>query len=101
MIAGFASPRGVIEEIDLIGFSFTGANETFTQSGTSGTLTVTNSAGQTVNLNLLGTYSTANFTLSSDGHGGTVITDAVSASTGAATATMTNVATVTQSNVMG
>jgi hypothetical protein len=39
------------------------------------------SGSETTNLTLLGVYSTANFTLSSDGHGGTLIKDpAVTAS---------------------
>ena len=76
-IAGFASPPGVTENIDLEGFSFSGATETFTQNApTSGTLHLTNSAGQTVNLTLLGQYATSNFTLSSsDGGADTLIVD--------------------------
>jgi hypothetical protein len=49
---------------------------TFTEAANnlSGTLMVT-SGSETANLTLLGQYSTANFTLSSDGHGGTIVTD--------------------------
>ena len=73
-IAGFASPQGVNETIDLREIG-AGAHATFTQTGTSGTLTVTDAAGHTANLTLLGTYSTANFSLASDGAGGTLIKD--------------------------
>jgi autotransporter passenger strand-loop-strand repeat protein len=73
-IAGFSSPSGVNETIDLRDIG-AGAKATFTQTGTSGTLTVTDTAGHTANLTLLGTYSTANFSLSSDGAGGTLIKD--------------------------
>jgi autotransporter passenger strand-loop-strand repeat protein len=75
-IAGFASPPGVTEEIDLRDITFSSATrETFTQnSPTSGTLTVTDGT-HTANLILLGQYSTANFSLASDGNGGTLITD--------------------------
>jgi autotransporter passenger strand-loop-strand repeat protein len=76
LIAGFSSPPGVTEQIDLQDISFgAGTKVTFTQTSiTSGTLTVT-SGTETANLTLLGTYSTANFTLSSDGHGGTLVKD--------------------------
>jgi hypothetical protein len=40
----------------------------------SGTLTVRDGKNE-VDLTLLGQYSTANFSLASDGHGGTLITD--------------------------
>jgi len=41
---------------------------------TSGTLKVTDGI-HTANIELLGQYSTANFHLSADGHGGTIVTD--------------------------
>ena len=78
LIAGFASPHGVIEEIDLVDIPFTNGKttETFTEASNhlSGTLTVT-SGSETANLTLLGQYSTANFHLASDLHGGTLVTD--------------------------
>jgi autotransporter passenger strand-loop-strand repeat protein len=75
-IAGFASPPGVTEFIDLKDIQFgAGTTVKFTQTGTSGTLTVTDTAMHTANLTLLGTYPTANFTLSSDGAGGTTVKD--------------------------
>jgi autotransporter passenger strand-loop-strand repeat protein len=76
-IAGFASPAGVSEQIDLRDVAFTGATTvSFNEAGgnTSGTLTVTDGT-HTANLTLLGLYSTANFTLSSDGGGGTFVRD--------------------------
>jgi hypothetical protein len=77
LIAGFASPHGVTEEIDLRDIAFgAGTKETFTEASNhlSGTLTVT-SGSETANLTLLGQYSTANFHLASDLHGGTLVTD--------------------------
>jgi autotransporter passenger strand-loop-strand repeat protein len=81
-IAGFASPTGITEQIDLRDISFAGAKATWTQvNNSSGTLTVANGS-QTASLTLLGMYSTANFKLASDGAaGGTLVTDpAVTAS---------------------
>jgi autotransporter passenger strand-loop-strand repeat protein len=76
-VAGFASPAGVNEAIDLGDIAFTSAttvNFTEAANKTSGTLSVTNGS-ETTNLTLLGQYTAANFTLSSDGHGGTLVTD--------------------------
>jgi hypothetical protein len=88
LIAGFSSPPGVSEAIDLEDISFgAGTKVTFTEaaSNLSGTLTVT-SGSETANLTLLGQYTTANFTASSDGHGGTLIKDpAVTAAASVAT----------------
>jgi hypothetical protein len=80
-IAGFASPSGVTESIDLVGIA-PGNNPkaTFTEavSNLSGTLSIGG-----VNLTLLGQYTAADFSAASDGAGGTVITDpAQTASTG-------------------
>jgi autotransporter passenger strand-loop-strand repeat protein len=77
LIAGFASPPGVTEGIDLMDITFgAGTSVKFTEAAnnTSGTLTVTDGS-HTANLTLLGQYATANFSLASDGHGGTLITD--------------------------
>jgi hypothetical protein len=77
VIEGFASPPGVTEEIDLPTIAFgPGTSVTFTEAGNhhSGTLTVTNGS-ETANLTLLGVYSTANFTLSRDSYGGTLVKD--------------------------
>ena len=77
LIAGFASPKGVIEEIDLGDITFgkqTKVSFKEDKNHLSGTLTVTNGT-QTASLTLLGQYSTGNFNLASDGHGGTMVTD--------------------------
>src|SRR5262249_44388303 len=76
-IAGFASPSGVTEEIDLRDIVFSNrTHATFKEDKNhlSGTLTVTDGT-HTANLTLLGQYSAQNFTLASDGFGGTMITD--------------------------
>ncbi|HEV2336188.1 MAG TPA: hypothetical protein VGS13_11865, partial [Stellaceae bacterium] len=73
VISGFAVP----DRIDLRGISYTSGVTTasFTQATSgSGVLTVT-SGTQSVQLTLLGTYVTSNFTLSTDNHGGTRVTD--------------------------
>jgi hypothetical protein len=91
LIAGLASPHGVTEEIDLRDIAFgAGTKETFTEASNhlSGTLTVT-SGSETAHLTLLGQYSTANFTLSSDLHGGTLVTDPSSSSGSAANLVLT------------
>jgi autotransporter passenger strand-loop-strand repeat protein len=63
------------QKIDLGGFTFSaGETVTWTQAGTSGTLKVTDGA-KTASLTLIGTYTTANFHLSNDGHGGTFVVD--------------------------
>jgi hypothetical protein len=64
------------EKIDLGGFLF-GAGETvtFTQSGTSGTLIV-HDGTKTASLTLIGSYTTSDFRLHADGHGGTFVFDA-------------------------
>jgi autotransporter passenger strand-loop-strand repeat protein len=77
LIAGFASPSGVTEEIDLRDIVFgkkTKVSFKEDKNHLSGTLTVTDGT-QTASLTLLGQYSTGNFSLSSDGHGGTIVTD--------------------------
>jgi hypothetical protein len=71
VISGFGEPGG----IDLSDITFT-SNTMLTYSGgaSSGVLTVTNGA-ETATINLLGQYVAGNFTLHSDGHGGTLVTD--------------------------
>ena len=84
LIAGFASPSGVTEEIDLGDIVFSKrTHATFKEDKNhlSGTLTVTDGT-HTANLTLLGQYSTGNFSLASDGHGGTVVTDPLIGSAG-------------------
>ena len=64
--------------LDLRDISFISGttSATFTEAGsnTSGTLTVSDGT-RIANLTLLGQYVTAQFHLTSDGHGGTVVTD--------------------------
>ena len=63
------------QKLDLGGFAFSsGEMATWTQSGTSGTLTVHDGA-KTASLKLIGTYVTSDFQLASDGHGGTFVAD--------------------------
>jgi hypothetical protein len=72
-IAGFAQP----DELDLPDFVFGSASGLgFSEAGSnlSGTLTVSD-AVHVVNLTLLGQYSASQFSLGSDGHGGTLVTD--------------------------
>jgi autotransporter passenger strand-loop-strand repeat protein len=79
LVAGFGSPSGVVEEIDLRDIAFGNKTSLSFQEAHNllgGTLTVTDGA-HTANLTLLGQYSAANFSLASDGHGGTLITDPV------------------------
>ena len=81
-IGGFASPAGVTEAIDLRDIAFTSATTVkFTEAAnnSSGTLTVSDGTHVT-DLALLGQYTTANFSLSSDGNGGTYIKDPVGSS---------------------
>ena len=84
LIAGFGSPSGVTEEIDPRDMPFQNStHSTFHEAANllSGTLTIKDRT-QIATLTLLGQYSAAAFTLASDGHGGTMITDpTLSAST--------------------
>jgi autotransporter passenger strand-loop-strand repeat protein len=76
-IAGFASPPGVTEQIDLADLSFgKNTNVKFKEAkdGTSGTLTIKTGKNE-VDLTLLGQYTAADFNVASDGAGGTVVTD--------------------------
>ena len=42
---------------------------------TSGTLTVSDNAGHTANITLLGNYMASQFNIATDGHGGTIVFD--------------------------
>jgi hypothetical protein len=69
MISGF----GPGDMVDLGAIPYGSAvTRAFIQAAGSGTLTVTG-AGQSATLTLLGAYATSNFTLSSDGAGGTFV----------------------------
>jgi autotransporter passenger strand-loop-strand repeat protein len=70
------------QKIDLAGFKYaSGETPTWTQSGTSGTLTVT-AGGKTATLTLIGAYVASDFKLNGDGHGGTIIAGAAAPSAG-------------------
>jgi len=63
------------QKIDLYGFAFTsGETATWAQSGTSGTLTVTDGS-QSARLTLIGTYAASDFKLTQDPHGATFVAD--------------------------
>jgi autotransporter passenger strand-loop-strand repeat protein len=75
-IKGFGKPD-LLDRIDLRGIAFTlgATTESFSQTtSSSGILTVT-SGTNIVHLTLLGVYTTSNFTLATDNHGGTRVTD--------------------------
>jgi autotransporter passenger strand-loop-strand repeat protein len=75
-IKGFGTPD-LLDRIDLRGIAFgSGTTRSFSEAAgnTSGTLTVT-SGTHTVHLTLLGLYTTNNFKLATDTHGGTLVTD--------------------------
>jgi hypothetical protein len=81
LVAGFGQP----DLLDLRDIAFiSGTTQAvWTQSGTSGTLVVSDSS-HSASIALLGQYATANFHVSSDGFGGTFVSDPPSASEGAA-----------------
>jgi autotransporter passenger strand-loop-strand repeat protein len=78
------------DEIDLRSLAFTSGKDTLSWSqltsgaNASGTLTVTSGA-KVETLTLLGQYSLASFSATSDGHGGTLITDTSSVSSAVTT----------------
>jgi hypothetical protein len=70
-IVGFGGP----DQIDLADVGFGPSTTLAYSSGPlSGTLTASDGT-HTANLTLIGQYTAANFSLSADGHGGTLITD--------------------------
>jgi autotransporter passenger strand-loop-strand repeat protein len=71
-ISGLTDPT---DKLDFGGFTFSvGETAAWTQSGTSGTLTVTDGA-KVASLTLIGTYTSSSFHLTDDGHGGTFVAD--------------------------
>jgi fibronectin-binding autotransporter adhesin len=71
-ISGMSGPG---QEVDLGGLAFSNAETaTWSQTGNSGTLTVSD-GGQTAKLTLIGTYSSTDFHLATDGKGGTYVDD--------------------------
>jgi autotransporter passenger strand-loop-strand repeat protein len=79
-VSGTISGFHLGDEIDLRGLAFSSSGSTLTWKQTttganaSGTLTIKEGASSTT-LTLVGSYSTSNFSATSDGHGGTLITD--------------------------
>jgi hypothetical protein len=72
LVAGFGKPD-LLDLSDIAYHSGT-TSATWAQSGTSGTLTVTDGS-HTAHLTLLGQYVAGQFIIATDGHGGTVVTD--------------------------
>jgi hypothetical protein len=72
LVAGFGQPD--LLYLKDLGFVSGATSATWTQSGGGGTLAVSNGT-TTVDITLLGTYSTANFHVSAGSAGGTVVTD--------------------------
>jgi VCBS repeat-containing protein/autotransporter passenger strand-loop-strand repeat protein len=77
LVADYGRPALV--DLTDIPFNSSGTSATtvsFVQSGTSGTLTVTDGAGNpTAHITLVGEYLTSNLLIASDGHGGTQVSD--------------------------
>jgi autotransporter passenger strand-loop-strand repeat protein len=79
-LSGTISGFHLGEEIDLRGLAFSSSSNTLTWKQTtsgvnaSGTLTVKEGTSSTT-LTLVGSYTVSNFSATSDGHGGTLITD--------------------------
>jgi autotransporter passenger strand-loop-strand repeat protein len=74
--ATISGMTGSGQKIDLRSFAFSaGESVSWTQSGTSGTLTLSGGF-QVARLTLIGSYATSDFNLAGDGKGGTVVSDA-------------------------
>ena len=72
-ISGFGVPGAI--DFSAVAFNSGTTSATYTSTGISaGTLSVTDGT-HTAAIALLGQYVTANFKLSTDGHGGTLVTD--------------------------
>jgi autotransporter passenger strand-loop-strand repeat protein len=72
-VAGLATSG--VQNVDLADIHFATANLVgYSNSGTSGTLTVTDGT-HTALLNVIGTYTLTSFKMSNDGNGGTLLTD--------------------------
>jgi autotransporter passenger strand-loop-strand repeat protein len=85
LVAGFGSPPGVTEEIDLRDIAFgSSTTRSFIEASNhlSGTLTVTDGV-HTANIALLGQYMASQFHLATDGPAGTLVTDPPAATTSA------------------
>ncbi len=92
-IKGFGKPDPA-DRIDLRGIAFVSGVTTVSfveaSGNTSGTLSVTSGA-HTAKLILVGSYVTSQFTLTSDGHGGTLVADPPVAGGGAAQTTFADI----------
>jgi fibronectin-binding autotransporter adhesin len=83
--ATISGMTGAAQQIDLAGFAYSNSERLYwAQTGTSGTLSLIDGA-QTAQLTLVGTFAKSDFHLATDGKGGTVVTDAPSASAAAVT----------------
>jgi hypothetical protein len=72
---GNGSPSGS-DQLDLRDIAFgTGTTESFSGNTSGGMLTIKDSEGDTAHIQLSGNYTNSTFTLSSDGHGGTLVID--------------------------
>jgi hypothetical protein len=83
LIYGFTGTGTVSDAIDLKGITFdSGTTWKYTENsaGTGGTLTLYKGTTIIDTINFVGSYTTANFTVGSDGNGGTLITDSLSGS---------------------
>ncbi|MGA7804125.1 MAG: hypothetical protein WCB02_05810, partial [Bradyrhizobium sp.] len=65
------------DQIDLRDIAFAAGTTTVSYSGNAsgGTLTITDAEHDTANISLVGNYTNSTWTLSSDGHGGTIVID--------------------------
>lgn len=77
-ISGFTGTSTVSDAIDLKGMAFDSATTwmyTANSAGTGGALTIHEGTTVVDTINFVGNHTTANFTVQSDGNGGTLITD--------------------------
>ena len=64
------------DQIDLKDIAFgTGTTESYVGNSSGGVLTIKDAQNHTANISLEGNYTSSTFTLSSDGHGGTIVID--------------------------
>jgi autotransporter passenger strand-loop-strand repeat protein len=76
-VIGFTGDGNVSSSdiIDLRDIAFGSASESYSGTATGGTLTVSDTLGDTAQISLVGNYLSSTFTLSSDGKGGTLVID--------------------------
>jgi hypothetical protein len=85
-ISGFVNPSQILDFADI---SSAGATLSYANSGTSGTLTVSN-GGNSVSVNLIGSYTSGNFAFGNDGNGGLEVYDPPVVSNGGTTSSGPN-----------